>query len=240
MKKNKNVFILIFVILLFLVFLTQYKFTKTAEVKTQNIEVLAETHQPSNTQITNEIVKTAEPNNQKSNQVTPSAVEKHEFTANELKEIQKLRNEAKLSLASNYVAMISFKAEWNRYTTDLRSAGFTPNKSELSYKQGFINQFQPADKANQNTNEDFHSTKNLTVDTYIGEYDSQSEQIFRYAPGVENINLDDYSSYCKQGCSASANQFEILLVLPLPNSNKVDVWTINERKVMQQVLDGTQ
>lgn len=95
-----------------------------------------------------------------------------------------------MSLASNYAAMIAFKAEWNRYTTDLRSAGFTPNKSELSYKQGFINQFQPADQADQNTNEDFHSTKNLTTDTFIGENDSQSEQIVRYAPGVKNVNLD--------------------------------------------------
>ncbi len=66
---------------------------------------------------------------------------------------------------------------------------------QLSYKLGFINQFHPAADTTQNTNEDLHSTKNLTTDTFIGETDSQSGQIFRYAEGAENVNLEEYSKY---------------------------------------------
>ncbi len=234
MKKNKKIFILILLILIIFIFLNKNKFSNSAELNSQNIEIKTESDQTANTQS-----QTPASNDEKTLQEDPKITEKHTFTENELKEIQKLRSEAKMTLASNYAAMASFRAELNRYTTDLKSAGFMLSKSEISYKLGFLKQFHPAGDNNQNTNEDFHSEKNLTTDTFIGEKDSLSNQIFKYATGVENINLDDYSKYCKKGCTASANEFEILLVLPLPNSSQVDVWTINEKKVLEQVLDGT-
>lgn len=231
-----------FLILVLIFFLAKCKFSKTANSDSLNIEVAVDSNQQLKEQIGNEHLKSPESTkpliNEKSSDVTSFVPEKNEFTTSELNEIEKLRSEAKMSLAANYTALKAFYAEWNRYTTDLKAMGFTPIKSELHFKLGFTKQFQPSE-ANQNTNEDFSSTKNLSTDTFIGEKEAQSGQIFRYAPGLDSINLDEYSRYCERGCTATDKDFEILLILPLLNSKKVDVWVVNEKKEIIQVLDGT-
>jgi hypothetical protein len=243
-KKTKKVIISLFLISAFLIFLVKYYFSSSTNEDSQVVETTVESTEQSKEIIDNEIINPpviAEPFvNVKPQEVSAAATAVNEFTADELKKIENMRSEAKMSLAANYTALMSFHAEWDRYTTDLKSMGFAPYRSELIYKLGFIKQFQPSEVANQNTNEDFNSTKNLTTDAFIGEKESQSGKVYRYAPELNNINLDEYSKYCQRGCTATDKEFEILLVLPLLNSGKVDVWIINEKKEIIQVLDGAQ
>ena len=80
MKKNKKVTIFLFLIFILLVFLTQYKFSKTANLESQNIEAAVESNQQSNEQISNETLKSSESTkpfiNEKSADVTSSVPEK--------------------------------------------------------------------------------------------------------------------------------------------------------------------
>ena len=161
------------------------------------------------------------------------------WTAEEMKEIKRRRDNAKFALASTFTAMMSFKAEFDRYSTDLKSLGFSPMQSEMNYKLGFVHQFRPSGSDNNGTNEDWNSEINLTTDTFVGEVEPQSSQKYKYTPESEKIDMKDYAKYCVRGCTSSEGEFEILLVLPLPNSSRVDVWTVNERKEITQVLDGT-
>ena len=169
----------------------------------------------------------------------PKPKSEAKWSKEDLAEIQQRRSNAKFALASGFTAQFAFHAEYERYTTDLKSLGFVPMQNELNYKMGFINQFHPAADDNQSTHEDWDSTKNLTTDTFIGEPTDKPDQKFTYAPETNAINLHDYARYCERGCTASDQEFEMLVVFPLPHSDRVDVWIVNEKKEIQQVLDGT-
>ncbi len=155
-----------------------------------------------------------------STQVSPLP-QASEISASDLEKIAQLRSQAKQALAASFTAEVSFRVEYNQYSTDLKAMGFYPMGNTLSYKAGFLSPY-PTTSAELN----------LSTDAYLetSPYDTLARQ----------INLADYAKYCERGCTANDGEFEMLLVLPLLNEKRVDVWLINEKKEMKQVVDGLQ
>ena len=149
-------------------------------------------------------------------------------TPEELDKITQLRSQVKMALSSGYTAMISFHAEYNRFSTDFRAMGFGPLGGSIPYKVGFLAPYVPTVTDPSLTSED---PNNMTSDFIDGQ---------KYDPIGEKINLSDFARHCERGCTATDSEFEMIAVLPLPNSTSPDVWLINEKKEMRQVVDGLQ
>ncbi len=150
----------------------------------------------------------------------------HALTADELDKVMQLRSQVKMALASGYTSMISFRAEYNRYSTDFRSIGFGPLGGSISYKIGFLAPYIPAGEEPTVVSE---NSNNMTSDFIEGQ---------KYDPVSEKINLADFARHCERGCTANDSEFELIAVLPIPNSANADVWLINEKKEIKQVIDG--
>jgi Na+-transporting methylmalonyl-CoA/oxaloacetate decarboxylase gamma subunit len=154
-------------------------------------------------------------------------------TVNSPQDVEELRSKLKSAAAGGYTAQRAFQAEWNRFTSDLVFMGWEPTMPELNYKMGFLGALV-ADAVDEKEKPQRYST-----DAFINEETDQSSEKIRYTRAAEKINLSDYARYCQQGCVATKDSFELLLVLPLDEQGHVDVWTINDKKEMKQVVDGT-
>ncbi len=152
--------------------------------------------------------------------------------------VKELRSMAKLQLASSYSAFKAFYVEYNRYTTDLKSAGWWPSTPVMGYRMGFVQPFYPGEGLviNEDLKEDPRALEN---DILINQKDEIGQTTYSFDTNAEKLRLQDYAHLCEKGCSATEEEFEVLLVLPLGDTGKTDVWTINEKKELKLVLDGT-
>ena len=147
-----------------------------------------------------------------------------------------LRAQAKSHLASLYTAQKAFYAEHGRYTSDLVFLGWTPNQAAMDFRVGFLEEFRPTKPIEQDgTVED---PSRMDADEFVGAPLPESTERIHYTAMAEKLKLADYAKFCKKGCKAGAHGFEILLVLPLGTSGKVDVWAITHDKEMFQRWDG--
>ena len=145
--------------------------------------------------------------------------------------ITQLRSRAKLDLSALYTGQAAFFADHNRYSTDLVFIGWSPSQEQMDFKLGFLTEYRPAKLAVVNGTEEDPSR--LDSDEFLG-----GDDRYRYTSAAEPITLFDYEKFCRRGCTATKDTFEILVILPLGDSGKVDVWSINQDKKLLQLWDG--
>jgi hypothetical protein len=146
-----------------------------------------------------------------------------------------LRNQARSSLSAAYTAQRAFRAEFGRYTTDLKAAGWSPASFNLPYKMGFLSEFR-ANPNNDSIQIEEDPRLNST-DSFIGDrYDDLNS--YRYDDAANSLSLSEFQHYCRQGCTAGDDSFEMVLAIPLGDAQHTDVWLINEKKGIELVQDG--
>jgi hypothetical protein len=150
--------------------------------------------------------------------------------------IQSLRARVKLNLSTIYAAQKSFFADFGHYSTDLVFIGWSPNVAQMDFKLGFLQPFQPSKPAVAGGTEEDPSR--MDSDEFLGVLNHDQSEPGHYTKAAEAISLAEFERFCRKGCTANTNSFEVLVILPLGESGKVDVWTINESKKLQQVWDG--
>ena len=120
-----------------------------------------------------------------------------------------IRNNMKFSLAAMYVAQKAYFAEYNRFSTDFKDVGFSwPENQIADYKIGFM--------------------------------DSNMDQIINpneISSLAKDINLQDLRSFCKYDCTIRSDGFEVITATNLDSDPDLEIWIINENKVMKQVFD---
>lgn len=137
--------------------------------------------------------------------------------------VARLRANAKWALESGYMTLKAIQAEHGRYTSDLRSIGWTPRSTTLNYKMGFL---APP-----------NASQYMNTDSFIGEATGVDNETYKYSKEAAAIRLADYVSYCERGCFADERGFELLLVIPL-DEKRLDVWLINDKKQLKLAKDG--
>jgi hypothetical protein len=150
-------------------------------------------------------------------------------------EIKALRQQAKAALSGFYSSQRAFHMEFNRYTTDLKAAGWTPSAGAMNYKLGFL--AEAALPPQTETDGSLEDPRRKSTDDFDGE-DYTNQERFQYSREAEGLTLQEFAHYCKRGCTADAETFEIMLILPLGDNRHVDVWLINEKKELVQARDG--
>ncbi len=151
-------------------------------------------------------------------------------------EIEKIREVSKSTLASIYTAESSYFAEWNRFTTDLKAAGFSNSTRILNTKFGFMHPFRTEDLSEESTGNEVPDR--TTSDFLLEEIDSQSNERFVYSEQLANLDLSQFEKYCENGCTASSEGFELILVALLGDEKNFDVWLINSKKEIKLIHDG--
>lgn len=150
--------------------------------------------------------------------------------------LKSLRSEAKLNLATIYTAQKSFFSEYQRYSTDLIYVGWAPNVARMNFKLGFLHQLRPKNLImSEGTAED---PSRMDSDEFLQTPFSDSGDRYHYSKAAESISLFDYEKFCRQRCTADAESFEVLVVFPLGDSGRVDVWSITDKKELRQLWDG--
>lgn len=113
--------------------------------------------------------------------------------------------------------------------------GWTPFDTEMRYKIGFLQAYRPS------TYSDVSGVREeptrMDSDALLIEKSPEGER-YTYAPVAAGLHLADYQQYCRSGCTADETHFEAMVVVSL-DSDHVDVWTINEKKELILVRDGT-
>jgi hypothetical protein len=150
--------------------------------------------------------------------------------------LKSLRSGAKLNLAMIYTAQKSFFSDFKRYSTDLIYVGWAPNVARMNFKLGFLHQLRPKNLImSEGTTED---PSRMDSDEYLQTPFNDSGDRYHYSKAAESISLFDYEKFCRQRCTANADGFEVLVVLPLGDSGRVDVWSITDKKELRQLWDG--
>jgi len=135
-----------------------------------------------------------------------------------------LRTQARQFLLRLYGAQKAFWAEHGRYTTDLTALGIRPPGLEIPFKFGFLKPFHPEELlANALVREDPSRTNS---DHFLLELEPAHQQRYAYVSSLESLDLSQHASACHLGCTASEQDFEVLLVYPTA-SGKVEVWTVS-------------
>jgi hypothetical protein len=137
-------------------------------------------------------------------------------------------------LAAGYTAQKAFAAEFERYSSDLVAIGIEPQAPDVNFKMGFLSAL--SERAIEDARE---KPERFSTDAFINNDSWGSNQKFRYTPEAEKISLESYARYCEHGCVASRNSFELMIAIPLDDKGHVDVWLMNEKKELKQVVDGT-
>jgi len=155
-----------------------------------------------------------------------------------ISEEERLRIQAEIkgNLASMYVAQKAFHAEFGRYTTDLKAIGWDPRAGEVNVKIGFA---EPAmgvsdlvDDESLESRLDSDYFTQLTTDPLSGEKVS-----YKYSKFGEDISLKNLSQYCRRGCSATSDRFEIMAVSKIGPNGEPDVWLIDDDKNIIHVTE---
>jgi hypothetical protein len=150
-------------------------------------------------------------------------------------EIKTLRQQAKATLSGFYSSQRAFYSEFHRYTTDLKAAGWTPNSGAMNYKLGFL--VEGSLPASAEADRSMEDPRRMSTDNFDGE-DYTNQERFTYSREIAGVTLQEYAQYCKSGCTADSETFEIMLILPLGDYRHIDVWLINEKKELRHVRDG--
>ncbi|MES3038891.1 MAG: hypothetical protein V4736_13360 [Bdellovibrionota bacterium] len=227
----KRTLILIFVILVLIIFMF---------VRQQRSNDLPEAEEVSAADAQSEMSTTpkSEQENKKSNPAeqlvdTAGSSFNKKLSAEEINEI---RSNAKTALAAVYTSQQAYFAEFGRYTTDLKSLGWTPPKATLDFKLGFlIGSIPPESNATDDLPEE---TSRMDTDIFIGEEMEETREKYQYDEVTEKIKLQDYARLCPNGCTATQEGFEMLIAVPLGDEQHVDIYLINSEKEIIHVQDG--
>jgi hypothetical protein len=125
-------------------------------------------------------------------------------------ELKKLRSEMKSSLAAAYTALAAGRADFNRYSTDIKYLGMSVGPN-MKFKWGFLHPFDPDEKVSDQYDDE--DPMRMTSDDLVREYDGS------YTPEAHAIDLAQFASYCKKGCTASEKGFEVIIVTPIPGGS---------------------
>lgn len=145
-------------------------------------------------------------------------------------EIEQARGGAKVALAANYAAQKSFFSEYRRYSTDLYASGWRPSELPLAYKAGFLAPYFPAQLLPE------EDPRRMDTDAILAEHPARDGGPF-YTPATEAISLAGLSAQCRSGCTASEHGFEMLVAFNLDADPTLEVWRINEKKELEQVVN---
>ncbi len=150
--------------------------------------------------------------------------------------LHELRSGVKLNLSTIYSAQKAFFSDYKRYSTDLIYVGWAPNVAKMNFKLGFLQPFRPKTLSTSDGTEEDPSR--LDSDEFLQTPFADSGDRFHYSKAAEAISLFDYEKFCRQQCTANSKGFEVLVVLPLGESGRVDVWSISDKKELRQLWDG--
>jgi hypothetical protein len=145
-----------------------------------------------------------------------------------LQEIERIRSQVRVSFAGLYTGEKAFFAEYGRYTTDLALTGWIPPQTRMNFKLGFLSAYEPEKFLER------ESPRAMDSDSFAHERDPEMRERFEYSRGNAAINLQEYQTYCKEGCTANAKRFELIGVIDFGNGHR-EVWGINDRKELKQL-----
>lgn len=145
-------------------------------------------------------------------------------------EVERIRTEMKISLAVLYAAQKSFWAETGRYSTDLKAVGFTTQGKELWSKLGFLSPYSPPEILGK------EDPRVMDTDSLFRESDPAKAPRLRFT--ARPVDLGSLARFCRQGCTATADQFEIIAAAQLMEGYPPDVWLITEKKTIRSVSNG--
>lgn len=148
-------------------------------------------------------------------------------------DVQNARISMKATLNSIYIAEKAYFAEYARYSTDLLHLGWTPEGNPLVMKAGFLRPFQPANLAPE------EDSRRLNTDIFLNDRNAldQSGKRYEYDTQAKSVELNSLTKYCQAGCTASADSFELIAASNLDDDPTLDIWVINERKILTQISD---
>jgi hypothetical protein len=149
--------------------------------------------------------------------------------------ITALRQEIKVALAAAHAGQTAFRIEAERYSSDLRGLGWTPKEAQIPYKLGFISRTDAKEKEGFERED----ASQFSTDAFIGETANSKGIRYEYTASAQKQNLSAFKKFCKHGCVAGKDTFEILAVLPLGQDYGIDVWRIDHHKKLEMVQDGT-
>jgi hypothetical protein len=229
-KKKLTAFIVVLIVLLIIKLIQHQPHVESVETEITQRPLLSQVSSDNSTpdKVTN--LPTAE--------VKSKPAEVKVLSPEDLETIKQMRSNAKANLASVYTALVSAQGEWGHYSTDLNAIGYAPNGNLMPFKLGFLSPYHPPIESSLNMGEPDQTTEFLTTDQFNNKIRSNSKEPTYYNDLADKIKLSDYAQYCKKECTATDNEFEVLLVLPLLDLQHVDVWTVNDRKEIIQVVDG--
>lgn len=150
-------------------------------------------------------------------------------------EIEHIRQKVKSLLSGAYASQMAFKAEYDQYVSDIMVAGVSLDPV-VTFKAGFLERSAEPPGMTSQVNID---VRRMNTDSLMGERDEATNEVYEYAPNVQDIDLSAYKGFCKYGCTANKDHFEMMMAVPLGSAEKVDVWIINDQKEIIQVKDGT-
>ena len=146
-----------------------------------------------------------------------------------------IRSSMKVSLAALYAAQKSFYSEYARYSTDFNALGYSPEDETFRHKTGFLKTFTPLEPTSETEARSRQVSSFDELDAYYRERDPNGRLPF--SPETESLDLEDAARFCRKGCTASETEFEILSAANLDDDPELDVWLIDETKMLVHVND---
>ncbi len=142
-----------------------------------------------------------------------------------------IRNQMKVALSEIYMAQKSYQAEKEHYTGDLMALQWTPGNPKMKFKIGFVQAYSAAEELGENS-------RLLDSDSFLNEK-TQSGENYEYTETADGIRLADLLKYCQYGCSAEDDHFEAIAAANLDDDPTLEVWLMNDKKEIIQVIDDT-
>lgn len=142
---------------------------------------------------------------------------------------QKVYSEIKTQLASLYTAEKAFYAEYNRYSSDLKTIGWLPDPGESNVKVGFVE---------GSTGEVIEGEDpEARMDSDYLQQQAIPDASYTYSKWADGLSLKNLSGQCRNGCRASEHRFEIMAVSRTGPHGQPEVWTINDDKEIIKVTE---
>ena len=152
------------------------------------------------------------------------------FEGDEIHIVNRQRSQIKINLATLYTALVTYKAEYNSFSTDLIVSGYSFPEGGVDHKIpmkfGFIS---PSTTTNKQLRV---NSKRMNTDYHI---ESDPNYKYDYREDVPNINFKSLKKYCEFGCTATKDAFEAIAIFAYPENKGHEIWTINHKKMIRQV-----
>lgn len=145
--------------------------------------------------------------------------------------VEKIRYETKVLVASIYGAQRQFFLKHGRYTTDLIATGWSPDVRFNNERVGFLTPYFPR-KLLEGENPKFMST-----DDFLRLEEHERGSKGEYSKSAQGISLEKLRKYCQAGCTASEKHFEVIGAMNLDADSDLDIWLINDKKQIVQLVD---